>query len=129
MNDGEQQLRRVEHTGASWVVRGTSPETSRPSSQQRLRQNAPRAYNSVESMRNAGRETAIVRFLFPRSATPASVRRVAHGGDCVWRPALDHSPLEVICQHRRIALVETPQFFHILHREHGFTKLTLFRHS
>jgi hypothetical protein len=28
-----------------------------------------------------------------------------------------------------IALVETPQFFHILHREHGFTNLTLFRHS
>src|SRR6266446_4585796 len=47
----------------------------------------------------------------------------------LWRPALDHSPLEVICQHRRIALVETPQFFHILHREHGFTKLTLFRPS
>src|SRR5882762_2376875 len=88
MNDGEQQLRRVEHTGASWVVRGTSPETSRPSSQQRLRQNAPRAYNLMESMRNAGRETAIVRFLFPRSATPASVRRVALGGDC----ALASSP-------------------------------------
>src|SRR5258708_19204290 len=39
-------------------------------------------------MRNAGRETAIVRFLFPRSATPASVRRVALGGDC----ALASSP-------------------------------------
>src|SRR5258708_39938602 len=47
----------------------------------------------------------------------------------LWRPALDHSPLEVICQYRRIALVETPQFFHVLHREHGFTNLTLFRHS
>ena len=47
----------------------------------------------------------------------------------LWRPALDHPPLEGICQHRRIALVETPQFFHILHREHGFTNLTFFRRS
>jgi len=31
-----------------------------------LLQNAPRAYNLVESMRNAGRETSIVRFLFLR---------------------------------------------------------------
>src|SRR5713101_4420823 len=63
-------------------------KSTRPSSQQRLRQNAPRAYNLVESMRNARRETAIVRFLFPRSATPASVRRVALGGDCAHEPGL-----------------------------------------
>ena len=30
------------------------------------RQNAARAYKLVESMRNAGRETSIVRFLLPR---------------------------------------------------------------
>src|SRR6202042_1415289 len=30
----------------------------------------------------------------------------------LWRPALDHSPLEVIGEYWRIALVETPQFFH-----------------
>src|ERR1700723_425441 len=47
----------------------------------------------------------------------------------LWRPALDHSPLEVIGEYWRIALVETPQLFHILHREHGFRNLTLFRHS
>lgn len=32
----------------------------------------------------------------------------------LWRPALDHPPLEGICQYWRIAVVETAQFFHIL---------------
>src|SRR5215470_13734297 len=47
----------------------------------------------------------------------------------LWRPALDRPPLEGICQYWRIAIVETAQFFHILHYEHGFARLTLFRHS
>jgi len=46
----------------------------------------------------------------------------------LWCPTLDHAPLEGIGQNRRIAIVETAQFFHILHSEHGFTRLTLFRH-
>jgi hypothetical protein len=46
----------------------------------------------------------------------------------LWRPALDRPPLEGICQNWRIAVVETAQFFHILHYEHGFARLTLFRH-
>jgi len=32
----------------------------------------------------------------------------------LWRPALDHPPLELIGQHWRIAVVEAAQFFHIL---------------
>jgi len=47
----------------------------------------------------------------------------------LWRPALDHPPLERICQYWRIAVVETAQFFHIPQSsEHGFVRLTLFRH-
>jgi hypothetical protein len=46
----------------------------------------------------------------------------------LWRPALDRPPLEGICQYRRIAVVETAQFFHIRGSEHGFARLTLFRH-
>src|SRR5215467_11801800 len=47
----------------------------------------------------------------------------------LWRPALDRPPLEGICQYRRIAVVETAQFFHIPQGlEHGFARLTLFRH-
>ena len=44
-------------------------------------------------------------------------------------PALDRAPLEGICQYWRIAVVETAQFFHIPEGlEHGFARLTLFRH-
>jgi hypothetical protein len=47
----------------------------------------------------------------------------------LWRPALDHPPLKGICQYGRIAVVEPAQFFHIPQSlEHGFTRLTLFRH-
>ena len=47
----------------------------------------------------------------------------------LWRPALDRTPLKGICQYRRIAVVETAQFFHIPQGlKHGFTRLTLFRH-
>jgi hypothetical protein len=48
----------------------------------------------------------------------------------LWRPALNRPPLEGIRQYWRIAVVETAQFFHILQGyEHGFARLTLFRHS
>ena len=46
----------------------------------------------------------------------------------LWSPALDHPPFEAVCQYWRIAVVETAQFFHILRYEHGFARLTLFRH-
>jgi hypothetical protein len=77
---------------------------------------------------NAARETSIVRFLFPRSATLGQCDELPAVVTVLWCPALHHPPLEVICQHWRIALVETRQFFHIRDREHGFTSLTLFRH-
>src|SRR5260370_34005284 len=47
----------------------------------------------------------------------------------LWRPILVHTPLEGKGQYWRIALVETTQFFHSLHREHGFTTLIFCRHT
>src|ERR1700676_453193 len=46
-----------------------------------------------------------------RSFSVSTISNPCVSATVLWRPALDHSPLEVICQHRRIALVETPQFF------------------
>ena len=47
----------------------------------------------------------------------------------LWSPALDRPPLEGICQYWRITVVKTAQFFHIPEGlEHGFARLTLFRH-
>ena len=47
----------------------------------------------------------------------------------LWRPTLNRLPLKGICQYGRIALVETAEFFHIPQGlEHGFLRLTLFRH-
>src|SRR5580704_14583729 len=128
MNDGEQQLRRVEHTGrlgksAAHLRRQVDHRAS--SASYRTRRVLTIWWSPCATLR--GKHPSFVSCFHDQQPLgqcdelPAVVT-------VFWRPALHHPPLEVICQHWRIALVETRQLFHIRDREHGFTRLTLFRH-
>src|SRR5580704_5691029 len=129
MNDGEQQLRRVEHTGrlgksAAHLRRQVDHRAS--SASDRTRRVRTIWWSPCATL--GGKQPSFVS-CFHDEQTLRQGDELPAVVTVLWRPALHHPPLKVIGQHGRITVVETAQFFHILHGEHGFLSLTLFRHS